>query len=687
MKYLIHRIFLKLLLLTIFLPLSVSADIIHLMPTPHSLQRVRGQFSLHRSISIVMPDSVAIVGGPRVAAELSELVVEGGGKVVAKAHATIVVRMVASVRGARFQEEAYHLTVNLNTIMIEAATRLGALRAAQTLRQLAEGRRGSIAGCDITDWAAFRVRGYMHDIGRSYIPFERLKEEVVALARYKVNVFQWHLTDNQGWRLQSDIYPQLNADSSFTRFPGQYYTKAQVRELVTLASSYGITVIPELDMPGHSEAFRRAMGHSMVTVEGLNELKNLLTEASETFSGTPWMHIGTDEYRVADKPLAGQHALDLNTFVSEIVAHLKSLGRKVMAWSPGVGDKSVLNMTQMWSGRGRPTPGVPAIDSRYHYINHFDTYADLALLYGSTIAEQQEGSAQYAGVIMGMWNDRLMPSYESIITQNNFYASMLAAAERGWLGGGKGYFTNKGVRLSVVDTDFFDWERRFLYHKAHFLQGKPINYVKQTNVKWLITDAFPNNGDLTMKFPPETEELKSSYTYQGKVYGTHSALGATVFLRHYWGEKTVPGFFEHPQSNTTAYAYTYVYSPVKQMAGAQIEFYNYGRSEADVAPRQGKWDYRESRIWVNDAEITPPKWQNTYTERTNERPLLNENFSARKPIGISLNKGWNKILIKLPNNGFEATSATRLAKWMFTFVLTNQEGTCALDNVIYSPTR
>lgn len=687
MKYLMHRILPKLLLSVIFFPLSTFADISHLLPTPHRVQKAKGQFSLHRSVVIVMPDSVATVGGPRVAAELSGLVAEGGGKVAAGARANIVVRMVATVLGTRFQEEAYHLNVGQHAIVIEAVTRLGALRAAQTLRQLAEGRRGSIACCDITDWAAFRVRGYMHDIGRSYIPFERLKEEVVALSRYKINVFQWHLTDNQGWRLQSDIYPQLNADSSYTRFPGRYYTKAQVRELVSMAAAYGITVIPELDMPGHSEAFRRAMGHSMVTMEGLNELKRLLTEAAETFCGTPWMHIGTDEYRAADRPMPGQHALDLNTFVSEIVAHLKSLGRKTMAWSPGVGNKSVLDMTQMWSGAGRPTPGVPAVDSRYHYINHFDTYADVALLYASTVAGQQEGSAQYAGIIMGMWNDRLLPDYESIIKQNNFYASMLAAAERSWLGGGHGYFTTKGVRLSASDTDFIDWERRFLYHKTHFLHGKAIGYVKQTNVKWNITDAFPNHGDLTAVFPPETEGLKSSYTYQGKIYGTRFALGATVFLRHYWGERLIPAFFEHPQPNTTAYAYTYVYSPVKQVAGAQIEFYNYGRSESDVAPRQGKWDYRESRIWVNDKEIASPVWQNTYTERTNERALLNENFSARKPTLISLNKGWNKILIKLPNNGFGSTPATRLAKWMFTFVLTNQAGTRELEHIVYSPTR
>ena len=70
-----------------------------------------------------------------------------------------------------------------------------------------------------------------------------------------------------------------------------------------------------------------------------------------------------------------------------------------------------------------------------------------------------------------------------------------------------------------------------LWYKEHLFKGYPFAYVKQTHVKWNITDAFPNEGDLTKVFPPE-EELKDSYTYEGKQYGVRSAIGAGIYLRH-----------------------------------------------------------------------------------------------------------------------------------------------------------
>ena len=104
-----------------------------------------------------------------------------------------------------------------------------------------------------------------------------------------------------------------------------------------------------------------------------------------------------------------------------------------------------------------------------------------------------------------------------------------------------------------------------LWHKEHTFKGYPFAYVKQTNVKWNITEAFPNEGDLTKVFPPE-QELKDSYLYEGKEYKVSSAIGAGIYLRHVWG-KIIPTFYEDPQENHTAYAYTYVYSPKDQEVG------------------------------------------------------------------------------------------------------------------------
>ena len=230
--------------------------------------------------------------------------------------------------------------------------------------------------------------------------------------------------------------------------------------------------------------------------------------------------------------------------------------------------------------------------------------------------------------------------------------------------------------------DFADWERRFLYHKATTLQQVSIPYVRQTNVQWAITEAFPNHGNAAQKFPPETEGLKDSYTYQGLTYTTGYATGAGIYLRHTWGEGTIPAYYAQPKENTTAYAWTYVYSPKAQDVGALIEIYNYGRSEKDLAPNNGHWDRMGTKIWLNDVEIPAPSWKNAgKTSMTNEDLLEDENFTARPVAPISLKMGWNKVLLKLPFN----PNGTRLKKWMFTFVLTDKSGRNALENVNYSP--
>ena len=671
-----------LLLLTFLLMASTSlmGKVEHLLPKPQQITMNSGTFTLSRPVQITIPATGS--NDPAIQAELSDLILSGGGSVASPASALIEVQLVSSLPNAEFQDEAYLLEVTESKISIKATKLQGAYWATQTLRQLAENSGGNIEACTITDWPAFRLRGYMHDVGRSYIEFDELKNHIVKLSRFKVNTFHWHLTDNQGWRLESKVYPQLNANASFTRYAGKYYTIAQAKELVTFAHQHGVQVIPEIDMPGHSEAFRKAMGHVMLTEDGLAEMKAIMTEACETFSDVEWMHIGSDEVRTPDTQGS---TISIDFFIKEMTSHIRGKGKKIVVWRPGYGyTESDVDMVHMWSYAGSTLGSLPAIDSRLHYINHYDQYADVVSLYNSTIAMQTKGSNQYPGLIVGIWNDRIVPTDRDIIIQNAFYQSMLAAAERAWLGGGKGYFYTIGVKLDPTDIEFADWERRFLFHKANFLKNEPIAYVKQTNVQWKITDPFPNGGNVNTVFPPETSEPALSYTYNGSTYNTKSAYGAGIYLRHVWGEKTIPAFYTSPQTNATAYAYTYVYSPAQQTVGLQLEFQNYGRSESDLAAPQGKWDYYNSKVWINGTTIAPPVWQNTHTTKSNEITLKNENFTARPPISVTLNEGWNKVVIKLPNNGF-SNSAVRLMKWMFTFVFVTPDGKDAVEGLIYSP--
>lgn len=656
---------------------AAVADTQSLLPKPQLCEfSENASFALNRPVRLTLPE----IGesDPAVDEQLTALVTDNGGRISTSARASITVTL-GEVPEAEFPDEAYKVSIKSNQVSITAPTLRGAYWAVQTLWQLAEGADGALACGDIIDWAAFSLRGYTHDVGRGFLEFDELLNHIDKLSRYKINTFHWHLTENQGWRLESKVYPQLVADNSFTRLAGKYYTIEQAKQLVRYANRHGVTVIPEIDMPGHSLAFRRAMGHSMLTPQGLEEMKAIMTEACATFAETPWMHIGTDELRTED-----QGTLNWTAFVPVMVSHIRQQGKKVVSWNPGYSySPEDIDMVHMWSSAGRPLTGVPTIDSRYHYANHFDNYADIVSLYKSTIADQPKGSDQYAGVIVAFWNDRYLPDDESIIKQNSFFSSMLAIAERSWLGGGDGYFPAVGTLLRSTDTDFFDWERRFLFHKANYLSGEPIPYVAQTNMKWRITDPFPNQGVLTASFPPETEGPAESYTYNGNTYRTAEALGAGVYLRHVWGT-TVPGFYANPQANHTAYAYTYVYSPMEQTVGLMAEFQNYSRSETDLAAPTGKWDYKGSRIWVNDEEIAAPVWENTHTTKSSEITLKNENMTARAPIPVVLHEGWNKVFMKLPVGAF-TQNEIRLVKWMFNCVFTTPDGKDAAPGLIYDP--
>ncbi|MBQ7966721.1 MAG: family 20 glycosylhydrolase [Bacteroidaceae bacterium] len=679
--------------LVICLPYTLQAGVEHLLPKVQMIEDTGKE-----PFVLGCPVKVVYSGGAAQCPLLEEILVDNGCALAQKG-ATVKIRLVKSIKGAYdyelygYENEAYTLKVSADKILIEAVTNTGVIRAAQTLAQLAEGcEKGyeAIPAVKITDWPAFKLRGYMHDTGRSYIPVDELIKQIELLSRFKVNTFHWHLTENQAWRFEVKAYPELTSVTSMTRHEGEYYTQEECRAVMEAAKKHGVIVIPEIDMPGHSDAFERAMGFGMQTEEGKKVLKAALDEVVEVFADAPYIHIGGDEVSTTA------------AYLNEMIAHVESKGKKAGIWNPinGIGQDALdASLAQMWGTRGIVAPGKANIDCRYNYTNHFDVFADLVGIYKSTIYYKERGDATVAGTISACWNDRKLESVADIMAQNNVYANIIASAERAWIGGGKHYIDNcnnggtnggGGVMLPNSGDEyeaFVDWERRFLFHKAHSLKDESIPYVKQTNVRWRITEAFPNEGDVSKVFPPEelmnkADILPENYQYGGKTYHTGVATGAGIYLRHTWGNGIISAYYDTPLYNQTAYAWTYVYSPKEQEAGAIIEFQNYSRSEQDPAPAAGQWDLYGSNIWLNGAPIPAPSYENTGLNISNkEVTLKNENFAARKPIAVQLQKGWNKVFLKLPY----VNAPYRLDKWMFTFVLTDKEGREALDGLIYSP--
>ncbi|MCH5319253.1 MAG: beta-N-acetylhexosaminidase [Paramuribaculum sp.] len=641
-----------------------------LIPTPQKIEFGKGTVVL-TNVSITMPSWEK---------EWIEAISQFGVKITDSAKFKITGSITQEIPGIVIQsDEAYSLKIGKNGISVTATSSKGIYWALMTLNQLiSEGKNKiTLPECEITDWPAFSLRGFMMDVGRTYISMDELKREIEIMSKFKLNVFHWHLTENQAWRLESKIFPMINDSINTERQPGKFYTVEEAKELMRWATAHNMLLIPELDMPGHSAAFVRTFKHDMQSPEGMKILKLLIEEACETFDSVPYLHIGTDEVAFTNP-----------NFVPEMVALVRSKGKKAISWNPGWKyNPGEIDMIQMWSYRGKATPGIPAIDSKLHYINHFDTYADMVALFRSNVYGKTKGSPDLAGVEIALWNDRKVTDETSNIAQNSLYPLLLTIAERSWDGGGTEYFDSLGTNMGQPGSEDFklfqDFERRLLKHKATTLKDFHIPYVKQTNVKWRITDAFPNNGDLTTVFPPETEGIKMSYVYNDSTYGTRETTGAGIYLRHVWGS-TVPAFYKNPQPNHTAYAFTQVYSPIDQTVGLQVETQNYSRSESDIPPKPGKWDYRESKIWVNGKELIPPVWTADHTVRDNEIPLGNENIAAREPMQVKLHKGWNQVMLKLPVATFNSP-ATRLVKWMFTFVFTTPDGKEAAPGLIYSP--
>lgn len=614
--------------------------------------------------------SVQLVASPELSRRFAPLVREQLGlSLDRRARQRLELRLDSSLHFPQGDEEGYRLRITQQAIALEAQQPTGLYRGLQTLVQLREGR--GWRSRQITDWPAFRWRGFMMDTGRSYIPLAKLKELVARLAPFKVNVFHWHLTENEAWRIESKRFPQLNAPSSMTRDAGKYYTLAEARELADFCRQRHVLLIPELDMPGHSAAFERVLGYGMQTPEGKATLRELIKELTEALD-VPYIHIGTDEVQFTDPH-----------FGPEMTSYIHSLGRKAISWNPGWHYKpGEVDVLQLWSSRGKAQEGIPAVDSRYHYLNHFDYFADIAQLYSCTIYGKPMGDSTLWGAILGIWTDRAPRDTKQVIQENSLYPAMLALAERAWRGGGQGYFTDRHSLCydpkGAAFQRFREFEQRLLHYKGHF-PPEEFPYVQQTQARWLLSAPFPNGGDLSRRFPPEEglgqttppAELPS-YSYEGRQYPSQQVAGSGIYLRHVWGD-ICPGALLDPQPQHTVYATAWVYSEQAQRVGLFFETQNYSRSEQDLAPPQSVWDWRGSRIWVGGRELLPPRWVNEHQQKDKELALQNENASARPLIPLQLPKGWTQICIKLPIDRFTSREV-RLVKWMFTAALLTPDG-------------
>jgi hexosaminidase len=623
-----------------------------LIPYPQKIEWSNTFFPLYKTESVVIENGELEKEGREVVLLLKENGITAAINKETPIGLPHIALKIAKADGNNKHAESYHLIVDENKVEITASTRHGIFNGIQTLRQLM--RDGVIIPtCDIQDWPAFSWRGFMIDVGRNYVPFDMLKEQIEVMAQYKMNVFHFHPTEDIAWRFQIKQYPQLTAPEYMLRDKGKYYSIEEIKELIQFCKERYIAFIPEIDMPGHSAAFKRAMGKDMQSVEGKKIIENILNEICDTYD-IPYIHIGSDEVRIID-----------TSFVPQMSSLIESKGKQVIGWEPG-GNFKQATIRQLWREDGSDShlkKGLRFIDSKHLYLNHMDPLEAVVTIYNRQLADRNNGDSLALGATLCVWHDRAISDFDDMLTMNPVYPGMLSFAERSWRGGGiKGWIAN----INDGDTvGFKEFEQRLIANREQYFGNKIFPYVKQAHINWKLYGPYDNKGKIATSFSIE-KQLK-----EGKdIPSVFNQTGGTIVLRHWWSP-WIKGAIDQPTENTTWYATSKIWSDEDRVGKFWIGFDNLSRNTSSDSPPFHAWNYNEGLVWVNSSVIEPPIWQRAGQKGNVEIPLVDEGYEYRKPTTIKLKQGWNTVVIKVPIGSFKARAPQHPSKWMFTFVEKN----------------
>jgi len=381
------------------------------------------------------------------------------------------------------EDESYKLKVLKNKISIIATTDIGVIYALETLLQLVTNNKSIYFFPEITinDAPRFPWRGLMIDVARHYQPLDVIKRNLDAMASVKLNVFHWHLTDDQGFRVEINLRPKLHQLGS----DGQYYTHTQIKEVVQYASNLGIRVVPEFDIPGHATSWlvaypeiaskdtiykiERYAGIFNPTLDPTNDktyeiLNDIFTEITPLFPDL-YFHIGGDENEgkhwdenkniQAFKKLHGikdNHELQayFNIKVQKI---LKNNGKIMMGWDeifqPGLPKDVVIHS---WRGKEAMLKaaklGYKTVLSKGYYI---DLLKSVKHHYSNEPFINNHGltNVQLKNILGGeatMWSELVTP----LTIDSRIWPRTAAIAERFWSDKAINDVDNMLKRLEVV---------------------------------------------------------------------------------------------------------------------------------------------------------------------------------------------------------------------------------------------
>ncbi len=510
----------------------------NLIPSPKRLIAVEGKFQFKKNTSITL--LTADAGISAVAIMLSEQIKLATGLSILIKNAKSASSGIIFKQSNVLSEEAYTLNISSKKIEIEAKTGKGAYYALQTLYQLMPSEifkpdqkieSLTAVNCKIDDQPRFSYRGLMLDCGRHFYPVDAVKRYIDLMALYKLNTLHWHLTEDQGWRIEIKKYPLLTqiasnrketmlgkySDNKYDGKPyGGYYTQEQIKEVVAYASSKFITIIPEIEMPGHSQALLSAypqLGgnpdkiYQARTKWGVSEevlfpreetftfLENVLSEVMDLFP-SKYIHIGGDECpktewkasrfcqkMIKDLGLKDEHELQ-SYFIQRIDKFVSAKGRRIIGWDEILEGGLSENATVMsWRGvkggieAAQQNHDVIMSPNSFYYIDYYqsDSKTEPLAIGGNlplskvysfepNLPELTEEQAKHVlGVQANLWTEYINNiNYAEYMT----YPRALAMAETAWSAKGtknyEGFKTRLKGHLPTMDALKINYCKAFL---------------------------------------------------------------------------------------------------------------------------------------------------------------------------------------------------------------------------------
>jgi hexosaminidase len=488
-----------------------------MIPKPVSVVKTEGVFTITPATPIVILPATPDVRS--VADQLASLLQATAGSKIAlqegagSSHGQITLRLLQATPGApsQFGREGYRLQITPDGVLAESLQPAGLFYAVQTLRQLLPppGHAGAVSTLpagEIRDYPRFTWRGAMLDVARHFFGVEDVKHYIELLAMYKLNVLHLHLADDQGWRIEIKAWPQLALVGGSTAVYGEgggYYTQAQYTELVAYAAERFITIVPEIDLPGHTSAALASYaelncdGEPQPLYTGTNVgfsslcidkeityefLDDVLRELAEMTPG-PYIHIGGDEAMAtpADAYLR---------FMQRVQPIVQKYGKQVVGWEElGQAPLQPGTLVQQWNtDPSRTVHTLQAVEqgakvivspaSRTYLDMKYTADTPLGLQWAGLVEVRDAydweptcymvgvGEAQVAGVEAPLWSEtlRTLDEIEYMVLPR-----LPGIAEIGW-----------------SSREGRSWEeyRTRLAAQAAYWQALELNFYRSPQVTW-----------------------------------------------------------------------------------------------------------------------------------------------------------------------------------------------------------